>query len=100
MSKTQSPTLALINLPQHFIGKGEVKGYEFRLLSKTDKAFIYEVSSSGTKHYEVFKYRINKRFSCISYPNSKAFGIWAWTKENLESALLKFQELNTYGGLH
>ena len=78
-----------------FKGKGEVKGYNFTQISQTDKAFLYEVSSGGGKHYEVFLKRINHRFACISYPSSKGFGIWAWTYMDLESATNKFNELNS-----
>ncbi|MEZ4840657.1 MAG: hypothetical protein R2821_03880 [Flavobacteriaceae bacterium] len=81
-------------LPKQFTGKREVKGYLFTQISKTDKAFLYEVSSGGTKHYEVFFKKINHRFACVSYPTSKAFGIWAWTLMNMESAIRKFNQLN------
>lgn len=81
-------------LPTNFQGRGEVKGYSFTQISKTDKAFIYEVSSDGSKHYEVFKRFVNKRFACESYPTSRGFGIYAWTCMTLEAALKKFAELN------
>ncbi len=77
-----------------FHGKGEVKGYLFTQISKTDKAFIYEVSYDDSKHYEVFKKKINHRFGCESYPTSNAFGLWAWTFMDLESAVKKFNGLN------
>jgi hypothetical protein len=81
-------------LEKNFIGFGEVKGYKFTQISKTDKAFIYEVSSGGSKHYEVFKRIVNKRFVCESYPTSNAFGIWAWTYMSLEATTNKFYKLN------
>jgi hypothetical protein len=81
-------------LAKCFLGRGEVKGYLFTQISKTDKAFIYEVSSGNAKHHIVFKYKINKRYGCVSYPTSKAFGIWAWTCMTLASAIKKFNELN------
>ena len=81
-------------LKVQFEGKGEVKGYDFTQIRQTDKAFLYEVSSGGSKHYEVFLKRINRRFACISYPTSKAFGNWAWTYMNLESAFEKLNKLN------
>lgn len=86
---------AIKPLPKQFQGKGEVKGYLFNQISKTDKAFLYEVGQGGTKHYEVFKKKINRRYACISYPTSKAFGIWAWTYMSLEQAIKKFDELNS-----
>ncbi|MFD1314224.1 hypothetical protein [Namhaeicola litoreus] len=82
-------------LPIHFIGQGEVRGYEFTQISKTDQAFIYEVNSCSSKYYEVFKKRLNKRFGTVSYPTSRGFGIWAWTYMSLERAERKFNELNS-----
>ena len=81
-------------LKTKFEGKGEVKLYEFTQIRQTDKAFIYEVSSGDSKHYEVFEKKVNRRFACVSYTTSKAFGIWAYTKMTLESAIKKFNELN------
>lgn len=78
-----------------FEGKSEVKGYTFTQISMTDKAFIYEVNSVHSKHYEVFKKFVNTRYSCISYPNSKSFGINAWTCMTHETAIEKFNELNS-----
>ncbi len=81
-------------LPEHFSGKGEVKGYEFSLLSKTKQGFCYEVGSNGTiTHYEVFRLKINKRFNCESYPTSKAFGIWAWTFKCSVKAMERLSEM-------
>ena len=62
-------------LDSNFIGKGETKGYEFNLLGMTDRAFIYQRTGCGVRHYEVFKKMENRRFACISYPTSNAFGI-------------------------
>ncbi|WKK66511.1 hypothetical protein [Lutimonas zeaxanthinifaciens] len=83
-------------LQSNFIGKGEVKGYKFSLLGMTDRAFIYEVNSGGSKHYEVFKKRLNHLFGCISYPTSKAFGIWAWTYNDLRAAIRKYNYLSGF----
>jgi hypothetical protein len=77
----------------YFKGRGEVKGYLFTLLGMTDKAFLYEVSRGDGKHYEVFIKKINRRFACVSYPTSKSFGIWAWTFEDIKSAIKKFNEI-------
>jgi len=71
-----------------------VKGYSFAMIGMTEKAFIYEVSANGKKHHEVFKKKINKRFACVSYPQSKSFGIWAWTFTKIEPAIKKYNELN------
>ena len=84
----------ITTLPTQFQGRGEVKGYIFTQVRKTDKALLYKVSSGDREHYEVLKRIINTRFACESYPTSKAFGIWAWTCMTLEAALNKFAELN------
>jgi len=82
-------------LQKKLAGEGKVKGYDFLQIRQTDKAFIYEVSSGNRKHYEVFKKIVNRRYACVSYPTSKAFGIWAWTYRTLEKAEKKFDELNS-----
>lgn len=78
-------------LPIEFEGKGEVKGYYFTQIGKSDKAYIYAVD--GGKHFEVFKRQVNRRFSQESYPNSESFGIWSWTYRSYERALEKFEHL-------
>ena len=82
-------------LRKQFEGKGEVRGYAFTQISKTDWGFIYEVQHCGHRHYEVFKKRLNRRFGTVSYPTHKAFGIWAWTYMSLERAELKFKAIKT-----
>ncbi|MGM0409008.1 MAG: hypothetical protein ACQETJ_11445 [Bacteroidota bacterium] len=81
-------------LPKQFNGRGEVKGFKFFLLSKTKQGFCYEVHSNGINtHYEVFRLKINNRFACVSYPTSKAFGIWAWTYKCPVEANVKLHSL-------
>ena len=79
-------------LKSYFVGIGQVRGYIFNQLNKTDKAYLYEVSENNVVHYEVFKRRENTLYDCISYPTDKAFGIWAWTFGNLEKANERFNE--------
>ena len=93
----QSATLTQIKpLAKFFIGRGEVKGFKFTQISKTDKVFLYEVSTGDLICYEVFKKRQNMRFGCVSYPTSKAFGIWAWTLMDFNDAIQKFDLLTYY----
>ncbi|RXP46865.1 hypothetical protein EC396_13370 [Lutibacter sp. HS1-25] len=92
MSKTHK--IVKKELKKEFLGIGEVKGYKFTQIRQTSQAFIYEVSFGEGKHYEVFKRRINSRFGCVSYPSSKGFGIWAWTYNELDKAIEKFNQLN------
>jgi hypothetical protein len=81
-------------LQENFIGRGEVKGFIFTQIKKSDKAYIYEVNCDGFVHYEVFKHKENNQFNCVSYPKSLSFGLWAWTKSTLEKAIELFDLLN------
>jgi hypothetical protein len=83
-------------LELNFTGKGEVRGFKFTQLRQTVSAYLYEVNTGDSKYYEVFKKKINKRYDCISYPTSKAFGIWAWTYPNLNSAFVKLNEISPF----
>jgi len=81
-------------LESEFTGKGETKGFTFRKLAQNQNAFLYEVRTSHTAiHWEVFRKKENTQYNCISYPTSKAFGIWAWTLTNIEDAITKFNSL-------
>ena len=81
-------------LPEQFSGRGEVRGYKFIHICITNRGFCYKVTQSNINpHFEVFRRKINKRFSCESYPTSKAFGIWAWTYKNRDEALNKLNLL-------
>jgi hypothetical protein len=62
-------------LATQFIGKGEVKGFEFTQL-KAGNAYLYRVTNGHSTWYEVFKRKINK-WNQVSYPRAKSFGIWA-----------------------
>lgn len=81
-------------LQKEFIGRGEVKGFRFTQLKQNQYAFIYKVETSGGKHYEVFRKKINNKYNCESYPRSKSFGSWAWSFFSYEKALLKFDEVS------
>lgn len=77
-----------------FKGIGEMKPYAFKQIKSSDKGFIYELTNeSGKVHYEVFERKINTYFDCISYPTSKAFGIWAWCIQTFDRALKKWQSI-------
>lgn len=81
-------------LELNFIGRGQVKGFIFTQINKSYYAYIYEVKTGNSTHYEVFKHKENTHFNCVSYPSNKAFGIWAWSCTKLERAIEKFEELN------
>lgn len=89
------------------MGIGEVKGFEFTKVAETDMGYVYCVRTSDkSNHYEVFKKRKtpicidfeNKIYSETEfkevYPNSKQFGITAWSVKNYETAL---ERLNVLG---
>lgn len=80
-------------LEKEFIGKGQVKGFKFTQLKQNERAFLYKVDTGSTIHYEIFKRKVNKRFGCVSYPSNKAFGLWATTKKNLDTAINYFNTL-------
>ena len=80
-------------LQQQFQGRGEVKGYTFTQVSKTDLGYIYQKELDGKISYEVFKHKENKRFDCVSYPTSNSFGVWAWDCKTLEKAM---ERLNNF----
>ena len=87
-------------LKKEFIGKGQVRGFEFTQVKKTKNGFIYKVDTKNRIHYEVFHRKENNRFNCVSYPSNKAFGVWAWTCDTIEKAEDMFLgiELKYLGG--
>lgn len=85
---------AIRKLPEQFIGRGEVRGFQFSQISMTDRALCYEVRIKGTvTHYEVFRRKIKNQYGCKSYLTAKAFGIWAWTYTCLEEAIKKLTSI-------
>ena len=73
-------------LREDFKGIGEVRGFEFTQLKRTEKGYVYAVNKGNSIHFEVFKHKENKRYECVSYPRTKSFGVWAWTTGTLERA--------------
>jgi hypothetical protein len=78
-------------------GIGEVRGFVFHQIEKTNYGYIYKAihQESQASHYEVFKRRENKRFNTISYPSSNSFGSWAWTYKDEKMAYKKLQDIST-----
>lgn len=79
-------------LELEFIGKGQVKGFKFTQVKKTNTGYIYKVDSGSHIYYEVFKRVENQRWGIVSYPKSKSFGLWAWSYATLPKAELKLLE--------
>ena len=82
-------------LEKEFIGRGEVRGLEFKQVQKSNTAYVYEVNSGTTIYYEVFRRVVNTKRQKEVYPSAKHFSIWAWTVMNHEDAKRKFNQLNT-----
>jgi len=98
----------MIELKETFKGRGELRGFNFKQLCKSDTAYIYEVQhkSGGQCHYEVFKRKESKANTrtigtkkitypdMVLYPTSRAFGLWAWCYNSKDKALHKFNSLS------
>lgn len=81
-------------LKEYFSGKGQVKGYVFNQIKRTELAYLYEVRGETSIHYEIFKRRVNTMYDVVSYPRDKAFGVWAWTTNSMEKANDIFDRIN------
>ena len=81
-------------LPLTFEGKGEVKGFSFRQVKRSDTAYLFEVSDTfGNLWYEIFIRKINARFGNLVYPKQNAFGVSAWSARTIEKAIKRFDDL-------
>lgn len=81
-------------LQKEFIGRGQVKGFRFTQLKKSNYSYIYKINTGSSEHFEVFLHIENRQFNCISYPQSNSFGIWAWTFATYELAINKMEEID------
>lgn len=98
--------MTIEELPKKFIGVGEVLGFKFTQLKKSNTHYLYEVDIEGSKHYEVIERMVVQK--CIdfdtktysdedfkeTYPKANLFGVNAYTKPTFELAESKFNELN------
>ena len=82
-------------LEEEFKGKGQVRGFKFTQIKKTENAYLYRVDTGDSKHYEIFEKKENTQFNCISYPSNKAFGVWAKTSSDYNRALDILEVLDT-----
>lgn len=90
-NKATVTSCELKELPMSFIGKGQVKGFQFKQICRSNKAYIYQVCDTfGNRWYEVFLRRIDVRFGNISYPKANSFGVTAWGTSIKEKAILRF----------
>lgn len=74
-------------LKEQFIGRGSVNGFSFTQRNKSEKAYLYEVNTGTSTHYEVFKRKENVRFNVIYYPGDNSFGLWAWCYRSYDKAV-------------
>ena len=96
-------------LPEEFVGTGEVAIFTFYKVSSSDKALVFKVVATEFPeniHYETIKRKTvpicldfdNRIYSETEfkevYPKAKDFGIWAWSFVNFNDALDKLNELN------
>ena len=92
----------MINLlEKEFIGKGEVKGVEFKQVFANERFYIYQ---RGLHLFEVFERKTTplcidfakKTYSDTDskeiYPKSNNFGVWAWCCGSLEKAMERVTE--------
>lgn len=93
--------IVLKELEEVFEGRGEVRGFTFTQLDRSDYAYLYEQKEKESGHitYEVFRRKVNTQFGCVSYPSSKGFGdsvFMGKTFRNLDKAKDYFEYLNDY----
>ena len=81
-------------LELEFVGKGQVRGFKFTQLKKTQYAYLYEVNTGDSLFFEIFEHKENTQYNCISYPSNKAFGIWAKTTNNYQKAIDLLEEID------
>jgi hypothetical protein len=89
----------MVELKNEFKGRGSVKGFTFKQISKVNgdpMRYVYEVNTGSSIHYEYFNRKevknvINfKTYETdgykVAYPSDEAFGKWAWTTKNRDDA--------------
>lgn len=95
-------------LPLIFTGKGEVKDFAFTQKAGNENAYMYEVNTGDSIHYEVFERRQSpvcmdfaKRIYSETeftetYPKANSFGVWAWSFVSEEKALDRLGRIPTH----
>jgi len=86
------------------LGRGEVKDIHFFQIKCSEFAYIYKCFNTNT-YFEVFERKnapvcidFEKRIYSETefkdmYPKANAFGVWAWTLPDIESAQKKAIEI-------
>lgn len=100
----------MIELKKEFNGVGQMSGYKFTQLHKSENAFLYSVTNleHDTIHYEVFKRVVSPESNVVIggktihytkhevYPSINQFGVTAWCVVNIDRAKEKFTELSNH----
>lgn len=81
----------------------EKRGIKYTQVVRNDKAVVYNLMNSDShSYYEVFNIRHQAGFQLNGYtyapkeryPNDESFGVYAWTYNNLETAMNKYKLLS------
>ncbi|MBI9036325.1 MAG: hypothetical protein JEZ03_17835 [Bacteroidales bacterium] len=105
--KKEKTIPSIEELPKLFIGTGEVRGFQFTQVKKSESAYIYQVNVEGKIYFEIFERKSTQK--CIDfkqriysetefkeiYPKANSFGFWAWTYPTYQQALQKFDEISS-----
>lgn len=73
-------------LKKKFIGRGEVKGFQFTQIYAHDLFYVYQVNCDPSESNHTY-YELIKRYSMWGrecYPGSNTFGRYGWTHQTLE----------------
>ena len=91
--------MKITKLEPTIIGKGEVKGIEFKQVFENANGYVYQRSDNAC--FEAMRKQLvpicidfEKRIYSETefkevFPKSKDFGVWAWSCATLESAIKK-----------
>ena len=74
-------------LLKEFTGKGETRDLQFTQIFENGSWYVYQVDYEGQTWYEVFKRKVNSYYKTVTYPSSKAFGVWAWSSKSYKRAI-------------
>ncbi len=92
-------------LEKTFTGKGKTGGFIFTQIKEDKGVFMYQVSTDGSTHYEVFERREREAKDAmlngvmvhyeakVVYPSENDFGVWAYCCSSLANAEKRFIEL-------
>jgi hypothetical protein len=63
-------------------------GFIYTQVFKNENGYVYSQEGYGKiLAYEAFYHKENNHFNTVSFPGNEAFGVWAWSCHNLDSAI-------------